>query len=148
MRLPASVTGQIGFAGLKALAQCGGCAAKADPQLVALLASVAAGAGQTDPDVLTGLKPCDDAAVYRLDDQRALVATVDFFPPLIDDPDDYGAVAAANAVSDIFAMGGEVAFALAISGFPAHVPAHVAASVTAAAATPARPGLPVTRPRV
>ena len=58
-------------------------------------------------DLLVGLAPSDDAAVYRLDDERALVATVDFFPPLVDDPADYGAIAAANALNDVFAMGGQ-----------------------------------------
>ena len=56
--------------------------------------------------MLVGLDPADDAAVYRLDDERALVFTVDFFPPLVDDPRDFGAIAAANALNDVFAMGG------------------------------------------
>ena len=122
------------FAGLRSLANSGGCAAKADPALVALLTAMAAGAGRDDPAVLAGLRPFDDAAVYQLDSERALVATVDFFPPLVDDPADYGAVAAANAISDIYAMGAELAFALAISGFPAQVPEPVVAAATRAAA--------------
>ena len=106
--------GQVGFAGLRMLATCGGCAAKADPGLVTLLTSLVAAATPNNPAVLAGLAPCDDAAVYQLDAERALVATVDFFPPLVDDPEDYGAIAAANAVSDVYAMGGEVAFALVL----------------------------------
>jgi len=122
-----------GFRGLRALAGCGGCAAKAPPDLVALLAGFAARAGGQDPNVLVGLAPFDDAAVYAIDAERALIATVDFFPPLVDAANDYGAIAAANAVSDVYAMGGEVAFALAVSGFPAEVPQQVIADVTAGA---------------
>jgi selenide, water dikinase len=122
-----------GFRGLRALAGCGGCAAKAPPELVALLTGFAARAGGQDPNVLVGLAPFDDAAVYAIDAERALIATVDFFPPLVDAADDYGAIAAANAVSDVYAMGGEVAFALAVSGFPAEVPQPVIAEVTAGA---------------
>ncbi len=122
------------FAGLLALAGCGGCAAKAPPDLVALLAGAAAAGAPTDADLLVGLAPADDAAVWQLDDERALVATVDFFPPLVDDPADYGAVAAANAISDVYAMGGEPAFALAISGFPDDVPPATIETVARAAA--------------
>ena len=121
------------FAGLRALAGCGGCAAKAPAELVAMLTDAAAAAAQLDDKVLVGLTPADDAAVYSIDRERALVATVDFFPPIVDDPCDYGTVAAANAVSDIYAMGGTVAFALAVSGFPAAVPADVVAQVNRAA---------------
>lgn len=121
-----------GFAGLRSLAHCGGCAAKASPETVALLAQVAAAAG-AEPKALVGLSPCDDAAVYALDAERALIATADFFPPLVDDPADYGAIAAANAVSDVYAMGGRVAFALALSGFPKSVPMAVLEQVAAAA---------------
>jgi len=70
------------------------------------------------PQLLVGLGRADDAAVYRLDDQRALIQTVDFFPPVVDDPYTYGAIAAANALSDIYAMGGEVLFALNVAAFP------------------------------
>jgi selenide,water dikinase len=122
------------FAGLLALAGCGGCAAKAPPDIVALLAGAAAAGAPIDGDVLVGLAPADDAAVWRLDDERALVATVDFFPPLVEDPADYGAIAAANAISDVYAMGGELAFALAISGFPREVTAATAEAVARAAA--------------
>jgi selenide,water dikinase len=122
------------FAGLRALAGCGGCAAKAPAELVSMLAGFAAGAGGPHADVLVGLAPFDDAAVYALDAERALIATVDFFPPLLDDPRDYGAIAAANAVSDVYAMGGSVAFALALAGFPAQVPDQVIADVSRAAA--------------
>ncbi|MEM7503730.1 MAG: selenide, water dikinase SelD [Pseudomonadota bacterium] len=117
---------------LRELASCGGCAAKAPPALVATLTDLVAEA--TGDEVIAGLSPFDDAAVYRLDDSRALVATVDFFPPLLDDPSDYGRVAAANAVSDIYAMGADVTFALALSGFPSIVSDEDIAAVNRAAA--------------
>jgi selenide,water dikinase len=69
-------------------------------------------------NVLVGLDAADDAAVYRLSDDLAIVETVDFFPPVVDDAYTWGAVAAANAMSDVYAMGGEVMFALAVAGFP------------------------------
>jgi len=121
------------YTGLRALAGCGGCAAKAPPEVVSMLAGLAAAAGVNNAAVLVGLAPADDAVVYQLEGDRSLVATVDFFPPLVDDPADYGTIAAANAVSDIYAMGGTVAFALAISGFPASVPTAVVAEVNRAA---------------
>ena len=71
------------------------------------------------PNVLVGLGEPDDAAVYRLDDERALIQTTDFFTPVVDDPWTYGAIAAANAMSDVYAMGGEVIVCLNIAGFPA-----------------------------
>ncbi len=128
---PAPVDAAV-FTGLRALAGCGGCAAKAPEELVSMLAGLAAGASPA-AGVLVGLAPFDDAAVYALDAERALIATVDFFPPLLDDPRDYGAIAAANAVSDVYAMGGSVAFALALAGFPAQVPHQVIADVSSAA---------------
>ncbi len=72
----------------------------------------------TDPNVLVGTGTRDDAAVYRIAPDRALVATVDFFTPIVDDPAAYGAIAAANALSDIYAMGAMPLFALSIVGFP------------------------------
>jgi selenide, water dikinase len=70
------------------------------------------------PDLLVGLGKADDAAVYRIDAERAIIQTLDFFPPVVDDPYIYGAVAAANAMSDVYAMGGEVLFALNVAAFP------------------------------
>jgi selenide,water dikinase len=74
------------------------------------------------PDLLVGLGSVDDAAVYRLNDEQALVQTTDFFTPIVDTPYEYGAIAAANAMSDIYAMGGEVLFALNIAAFPPDLP--------------------------
>ncbi len=80
-------------------------------------------------DLLVGLGRADDAAVYRLAADLAIVETVDFFPPVVDDPYVWGAVAAANAMSDVYAMGGEVMFALAIAGFPRDMPKSIIADV-------------------
>ena len=110
---------------------CGGCAAKwgAAP-LAALVRDLAASA---DPALLVGLAPFDDAAVYRLGDDLALVSTTDFFPPLVDDPADFGAIAAANACSDVFAMGARVVLALNISAFPERMPLAAVEAILAAA---------------
>ena len=72
-----------------------------------------------DPNVLVGTATADDAGVYRLNDEIALVQTVDFFTPIVDDPKTFGRIAAANALSDVYAMGGKPLCALAIAGFPA-----------------------------
>lgn len=74
------------------------------------------------PDLLVGLGHPDDAAIYRLSDDQALVATVDFFTPIVDDPYAYGAIAAANSLSDVYAMGGRPLFALNIAAFPGDLP--------------------------
>ncbi|HEX3255821.1 MAG TPA: selenide, water dikinase SelD [Gaiellaceae bacterium] len=111
----------------------GGCAAKyAAGRLEELLAGFAPAAPE---NLLVGLSPADDAAVYRLDDERALVFTTDFFPPMVDDPALFGAVAAANALNDVFAMGGRPLLALSIAAFPEEMPiAGVRAVFDAAAA--------------
>ena len=80
-------------------------------------------------DLLVGLGRSDDAAVYRITDEIAVVCTVDFFPPIVDDPYLYGAIAAANSMSDVYAMGGQVLFALNVAGFPREMPKEVIAAV-------------------
>ena len=112
---------------------CGGCAAKwgAAP-LAGLVQSLATSFAGTP--LLVGLAPFDDAAVYRLSDDAALVSTTDVFPPLVDDPADFGAIAAANACSDVFAMGGAVVLALNISAFPERLPVDAVAAILSAAA--------------
>jgi selenide,water dikinase len=80
-------------------------------------------------DLLVGLGKSDDAAVYRVSDDMAIVETVDFFPPIVDDPYLYGAIAAANSMSDVYAMGGQVLFALNVAGFPRDLPKAIIAAV-------------------
>jgi selenide,water dikinase len=105
----------------------GGCAAKyAAGRLEELLAGFAP--ASTD-DLLVGLSPADDAAVYRLDDERALVFTTDFFPPMVDDPAVFGAIAAANALNDIFAMGARPLLALSIAALPEELPVEAARAI-------------------
>ena len=111
---------------------CGGCAAKWGASVLAeMVGDLPAG---VDPALLVGLAPFDDAAIYRLDATTALVSTTDFFPPLVDDPADYGAIAAANACSDVFAMGGRVVLAINVAAFPEHFPRWAMAAIFDAAA--------------
>jgi selenide,water dikinase len=81
------------------------------------------------PNLLIGLGLADDAAIYRLNDREALVATLDFFTPIVDDPYAYGAIAAANAMGDVYAMGGRVLFALNVAAFPGDLPYDVIGQV-------------------
>ena len=83
----------------------------------------------SNEDLLVGLDAPDDAAVYRMRDDEAIVVTTDFFPPVVDDPYDFGAIAAANAMSDVFAMGAEVLLALNLAGFPDTLPPEIGAEV-------------------
>ena len=118
---------------------CGGCAAKWGAAPLTALVRRLASAG--DDSLLVGLAPFDDAAVYRVADDVAVVSTTDFFPPLVDDPADFGAIAAANACSDVFAMGGQVVMALNIAAFPERLPvAAIEAIFSAAAETVAEAG--------
>jgi len=84
---------------------------------------------QDYPDLLVGLGSPDDAAVYRLDQDRALIVTTDFFTPIVDEPYEYGAIAAANALSDVYAMGGRPLLALNVTAFPADLPSEILAEV-------------------
>jgi selenide,water dikinase len=81
------------------------------------------------PDLLVGLGAPDDAAVYRLNDTQAIITTADFFPPVVDDPYDFGAIAAANALSDVYAMGGEPLFALNLAAFPEDFPPEISSAI-------------------
>jgi selenide,water dikinase len=94
-----------------------------------VLAVLRGAAARAPEALLVGLGRADDAAVYRLAPDLAIVETVDFFPPVVDDPYTWGAVAAANAMSDVYAMGGEVLFALAVAGFPREFPTALIAEV-------------------
>src|SRR5712691_2841584 len=94
-----------------------------------VLAVIKPGAHSHHADLLVGLGRADDAAVYRISPDVAIVETVDFFPPVVDDAYTWGAVAAANAMFDVYAMGGQVMFALAVAGFPRELPKAVIAEV-------------------
>ena len=111
---------------------CGGCAAKWGASLLSDL--VAEFPPSVDPSLVVGLAPFDDAAVYRVSDDIAVVSTTDFFPPLVDAPADFGAIAAANACSDVFAMGGRVTMAVNVAAFPEHFPREAIAAIFAAGA--------------
>ncbi len=119
---------------LTELTDCGGCAAKLGADV---LAETLAGLGGTsDPtDLIVGLAAPDDAAVYRVGPDLAIIGTLDFFPPLVDDPRTFGRIAAANALSDVFAMGGRVLFALSIAAFPEELPRETMAAILDGAAT-------------
>src|SRR4029450_5772091 len=111
------------------LASCGGCAAKYS---AARLEELLAGFVPVEAEnLLVGLAPADDAAVYRLDDERALIFTLDFFPPVVDDAADYGAIAATNALNDVFAMGGMPLLALSIAAFPEELATGILARIFA-----------------
>ncbi len=105
-----------------------GCACKLRPQVLeSVLRKLPV---PTDVNVLVGTETADDAAVYRIDDKTAIIQTVDFFTPIVDDPFHFGAIAAANSLSDIYAMGGRPLFALNIVGFPSkRLPAEVLESI-------------------
>jgi selenide,water dikinase len=113
------------------LAACGGCAAKYS---AARLEELLRGFVPVEAEnLLVGLAPADDAAVYRLDDERAIIFTLDFFPPVVDEPGDYGAIAATNALNDVFAMGGAPLLALSIAAFPEDLPIEMLGEIFAAA---------------
>lgn len=119
------------------LTDCGGCAAKLGADLLADALS-ALGAEPTPRALIAGLMPPDDAAVYQVGDELAIIGTVDFFPPLVDDPWTFGSIAAANALSDVFAMGGRVLFALSIAAFPEALPRDAMAAILAGASAKVR----------
>jgi selenide,water dikinase len=108
---------------LTSLSHGGGCGCKISPAVLANLLQGALPAAQY-ADLLVGTDTADDAAVYRLNDEQAVVATTDFFMPIVDDPFDFGRIAATNALSDIYAMGGRPLLALAIVGMPINALPH------------------------
>lgn len=121
---------------LTGLTAGGGCAAKYS---AARLEQLLKGFVPVEAEnLLVGLSPADDAAVYKLDDERAIVFTLDFFPPLVDDPATFGRIAATNALNDVFAMGGTPLLALSIAAFPEELPTEVLGEVFAAAAEQVR----------
>ena len=105
---------------LTSLAHGGGCGCKIAPGVLRDILSGMQGF-PLPPELLVGIDTADDAAVYQLNDQQALIATTDFFMPIVDDPFDFGRIAATNAISDVYAMGGTPIFALALVGMPINV---------------------------
>src|SRR6185503_2264395 len=90
------------------------------------------------PDLLVGLREPDDAAVWRLDEERAIVVTTDFFTPVVDDAYDYGAIAAANSLSDVYAMGGQPFLALNVAALPDNLPNEISSEIIRGGAEKAR----------
>ena len=105
---------------LTSLSHGGGCGCKIAPGLLSEILRTTARM-PVPPELLVGIETADDAAVYRLNDEQALVATTDFFMPIVDDPYDFGRIAATNAISDVYAMGGRPIMALALVGMPINV---------------------------
>jgi len=106
---------------LTSLAHGGGCGCKIAPGLLRQILAGAAAQSILPEELLVGIETSDDAAVYRINDRQAIVATTDFFMPIVDDPHDFGAIAATNAISDVYAMGATPLFALALCGMPINV---------------------------
>lgn len=129
---------------LTSLAHGGGCGCKVAPGLLAQILRATARL-PVPAELLVGNETADDAAVYRLNEEQALVATTDFFMPIVDDPFDFGRIAAANAISDIYAMGARPILALALVGMPIKVLSTqtIAAIMEGGACVCARAGIPV-----
>src|SRR5919107_1485561 len=98
----------------------GGCGCKIAPAVLSEILSASPIRG-LPKDLMVGTETADDAAVYKLNDTQALIATTDFFTPIVDDPYDFGRIAATNAISDVYAMGGRPIMALALVGMPINV---------------------------
>jgi selenide,water dikinase len=125
---------------LTSMSSCAGCAAKLSPEVLAqILGPVKNIFDPKDyPDLMVGLEAPDDAAVWRIDEDRAIVMTTDFFTPVVDDPYDFGAIAATNAISDIYAMGGKPFLALNIAALPASLPVEFLSKIIQGGADKAR----------
>jgi selenide,water dikinase len=127
---------------LTELTECGGCAAKlgadALSEALAGLGLGPDGARTSSPGLLAGLDPPDDAAVHLVTPDVAVIGTLDFFPPIVDDPRTYGEIAAANALSDVFAMGGRVLFALSVAAIPEDLPTSAFRAILDGAASKVR----------
>jgi len=105
---------------LTSLSHGGGCGCKIAPGVLSEILKGTAGMAMPK-ELLVGIETADDAAVYQLNDEQALIATTDFFMPIVDDPFDFGRIAATNAISDVYAMGGRPIMALALVGMPINV---------------------------
>src|ERR1022692_4236426 len=129
---------------LTSLSHGGGCGCKIAPRVLADLLKRPA-PPKLFAQLLVGRETADDAAVYRLNDDQAVIATTDFFMPIVDDPFDFGRIAAANALSDVYAMGGSPILALAIAGMPVNkLPIEMIQAILAGGASIcAEAGIPV-----
>src|SRR5476649_2481440 len=129
---------------LTSLSHGGGCGCKIAPGVLAELLKRSVPL-PFFPDLLVGNDTADDAAVYRLNDEQAIVATTDFFMPIVDDPFDFGRIAATNALSDVYAMGGKPILALALVGMPINVLPHevIAAVLKGGESVCAEAGIPL-----
>jgi selenide, water dikinase len=103
---------------LTSLSHGGGCGCKLAPAVLEQIIAKSGSRALLPPELLVGIETSDDAAVYRISEDQAIVATTDFFMPIVDDPFDFGAIAATNAISDVYAMGGRPLFALALVAMP------------------------------
>src|ERR1700733_16008846 len=122
----------------------GGCGCKIAPGVLSEILKNSTGF-PVPKELMVGIETADDAAVYRLNDEQALIATTDFFMPIVDDPHDFGRIAATNAISDVYAMGGTPILALAILGMPlGKLPLEITRDILAGgAAACAGAGIPV-----
>src|SRR6478609_974916 len=122
----------------------GGCGCKIAPAVLSEILASTPIRG-LPKDLLVGTETADDAAIYRLNDEQALVATTDFFTPIVDDPFDFGRIAATNAISDVYAMGGKPIFALALVGMPVKVlsPETIGRILAGGQAVCAAAGIPI-----
>lgn len=130
---------------LSSLSHGGGCGCKIAPGLLSEILKNSGVGGLVPPELLVGIETADDAAVYQLNEEQALVATTDFFMPIVDDPYDFGRIAATNAISDVYAMGGRPIFALALVGMPINVlpPETIGRILAGGQAVCAAAGIPI-----
>jgi selenide, water dikinase len=130
---------------LTSLSHGGGCGCKIAPGVLSALLARSTPLTAAFPNLLVGTETADDAAVYKLNDEQAIVATTDFFMPIVDDPYDFGRIAATNALSDVYAMGGKPILALALVGMPINVLPHdvIAAVLRGGEDVCAAAGIPV-----
>ena len=130
---------------LTSLSHGGGCGCKIAPGVLSALLARSTPLTMAFPNLLVGTETADDAAVYKLNDEQAIVATTDFFMPIVDDPYDFGRIAATNALSDVYAMGGKPILALALVGMPINVLPHdvIAAVLRGGEDVCAAAGIPV-----
>ena len=130
---------------LSSLSHGGGCGCKIAPAVLSEILKNSGASSVIPPQLLVGIETADDAAVYLLNDEQALVATTDFFMPIVDDPFDFGRIAATNAISDVYAMGGRPILALALVGMPVKVlsPQTIGRILAGGQAACAAAGIPI-----